>query len=729
MQKTHLNLVDDDDDMDSCPPPIPIRSHTPRRQLAMKQSFETQDLGDGKADFDPRLLQQPSKSPSTHGHHRSSHYQNQTYTHNHTQNNNQNHDQNYTHVHATSQSPTTATAPAPVQISVPALPTSPVRPSSAATSRSAMSYRSHETEVWSQRERDASSISSVYVPTHLPALQAKGAGADGDGLEPLTEEEYDPSSFDLVVPAHAMGKQYTLESQSELLFSAKHLTIIFEDPILLQRFTNFISASRPASVPLLTYYLDTLKAIKAINYANSLTASLEGIDGHDFTLDPVTNTVNAALQKRATDAFQAMANHDLPAYITHTYIQTVSITIKRRITDTLAPQLRELSEGLAEVFCLTDPSRPDNPIVFAKFHRTTQYGMDYVLGRNCRFLQGPKTNSYSVQRIRDKLKAGQDHCETFLNYRRDGSPFMNLLMVSPLYDSRGIVRYHLGAQVDVSGLVTDCAGLDSLSKLLNRENPENERYPGENAHKEKEQKTDEFRDLAEMFDLTELRTVRESGGAFHRTRQQDLRQTDAAPANWSKPRFVFEDDATISRRLSDPILQDTAAMSFGGRLSGVYKHYLLVRPYPSLRILFASPSLRVPGMLQSSFLSRIGGSDRVRETLTQAFAGGNGLTAKIRWLSKTDMNHKNHGEGGQAPPANPGRNRWIHCTPLLGSNGAVGVWMVVLIDDESDEAFIRGMRRDAPIVQPAPRPKSRVDQLTGDDDAMSLSSFAAQHRG
>lgn len=208
-------------------------------------------------------------------------------------------------------------------------------------------------------------MSSVFVPTHLPALQAKGAGTDRDGLEPLTEEEYDPSSFDLVVPAHAMGKQYTLEAQSELLFSVKHLAVIFDDPMLLQRFTNFLSASRPASVPLLKYYLNTLKALKAINYANSLTGNLKGLDGHEFTKDPVTDTVNDALWKRANDAFQAMANHDLPAYITHTYIQTVSITIKRRITDQLAPQLRDLSEGLAEVFCLTDPSRPDNPIVFA----------------------------------------------------------------------------------------------------------------------------------------------------------------------------------------------------------------------------------------------------------------------------------------------------------------------------------------------------------------------------
>ncbi|KAF5026748.1 hypothetical protein F66182_1167 [Fusarium sp. NRRL 66182] len=615
-----------------------------------------------------------------------------------------------------------------------------VRPAAAPSSTA--SYRSHASTQWSNRDRDASSISSIHVSTHLPALQTKGDGADRDGLEPLTEEEFDPASFDLVVPAHAMGKQYTLERQSELLFSVGHLAIIFGDPVLLQRFTNFISASRPNSLPILTYYLSTLKALRAINYANSLTGSLKAVEGVACTADAVTDTVNNALRKRADDAFQVMANHDLPAYITHTYIQTVSITIKRRITDTLSPQLRDLSEGLAEVFCLTDPSRPDNPIVFAseEFHRTTQYGMDYVLGRNCRFLQGPKTNPFSPKRIREMLEEGKDHCETFLNYRRDGTPFMNLLMVAPLYDSRGVVRYHLGAQVDVSGLVKECSGLDSLSQLMAQENLDSERYPGEEpVQSQQEYEKDEFRALADMFDLTELKTVRESGGAFHRTHQDDIKQTDHVPANWNRPRLVFQDDATINRRPSDPIL-DPVSSSFGGRLCGIYKHYLLVRPYPSLRILFASPSLRVPGILQSPFLSRIGGSDHVRETLTQAFAGGNGLTAKVRWLSKSEMqtkshhsrvmDHQSHGEGGgQAPLPTPGRNRWIHCTPLLGSNGAVGVWMVVLVDDESDQSFVRGLRREAPPVQPPAPAQQPVQQgYERDDDKMSLSSFAAAHR-
>ncbi|RSL75910.1 hypothetical protein CEP51_010446 [Fusarium floridanum] len=603
-------------------------------------------------------------------------------------------------------------------------------------SRSVLSYRTHDSP-WSQR--DASSISSMHIPTTLPALQTKG-GMDNDGLEPLREEEYDPASFDLVVPAHALGKQYTLETQSELLFSIKHLKVIFEDPLLLQRFSNFLSSSRPDSLPLLAYYLDTLKALKAIDYANALTGSLKTINGLQFTQDPVTSTINNALRKRADDTFEVMANHDLPAYITHTFIQTVSVTMKRRITDTLSPQLRDLSEGLAEVFCLSDPSRPDNPIVFAseEFHRTTQYGMNYAIGRNCRFLQGPKTNPFSVRRIREKLDAGKEHCETFLNYRRDGSPFMNLLMVAPLYDSRGVVRYHLGAQVDVSGLVKECSGLDSLSRLMQRENPE--QYPGEApVQHHADHNKDEFRELAEMFNLSELKTVRESGGALHRMHQEEVKNSDTMPANWNRPRLVISDDASINRRPSDPILHESVNTYRGGRLSGIFQHYLLVRPYPNLRILFASPSLRVPGMLQSPLLSRIGGSDRVRDTLSHAFADGHGITAKIRWLSRSDMqaqshharvmNHESHGEGGgQPPPASRGRSRWIHCTPLQGSNGAIGVWMVVLVDDDS-EPSARNTRREAPPVQPYLAPQARQPQeAEGDEDAMSLSSFAAAHR-
>ena len=80
-------------------------------------------------------------------------------------------------------------------------------------------------------------------------------------------------------------------------------------------------------------------------------------------------------------------------------------------------------------------------------------------------------------------------------------------------------------------------------------------------------------------------------------------------------------------------------------------------------------------------MNRIGSSERVREELVAALAEGRGVTAKIRWVSKSD---------------DEGRNRWIHCTPLMGANGNIGVWMVVLVDDDNSQ--LRRRFRPAPPV-------------------------------
>jgi hypothetical protein len=217
----------------------------------------------------------------------------------------------------------------------------------------------------SRRSRANSTVSSYQTnETSLPPLQTRAAG-DDDFLEPLLEEEIDPGSFDLVIPGHGEGGLYSLERRSEALFSQDHLQAIVEEPALLQQFTTFLCTQRPASVPLLAYYLDALKALRAISYANALGEALEPLQGHDFSAEPATATLNAALKAKAEAAFEALAREDLPAYITWVWIQTVTVSIKRRIAGTLPAHLRDMSDGLAEVFCLTDPSRHDNPIVFA----------------------------------------------------------------------------------------------------------------------------------------------------------------------------------------------------------------------------------------------------------------------------------------------------------------------------------------------------------------------------
>lgn len=101
----------------------------------------------------------------------------------------------------------------------------------------------------------------------------------------------------------------------------------------------------------------------------------------------------------------------------------------------------------------------------AEFYNISQYGREYVIGRNCRFLQGPETSNASVRRMIDAIAAGQEITETILNYRRDGSPFMNLLMLAPLYDNKGHVRYFIGCQIDVSSLIEGGRGLESFRDL------------------------------------------------------------------------------------------------------------------------------------------------------------------------------------------------------------------------------------------------------------------------
>ena len=122
---------------------------------------------------------------------------------------------------------------------------------------------------------------------------------------------------------------------------------------------------------MMVYYLDAVKALRAIEYSNAVAEALEPISGFEFTNSTPSTTANADLKLKIKQSFDQLLREDLPAYITHIYIQTVSLSIQKRITGKLPAALREASEGLAEVFCLTDPSRPDNPIVFSSEGKLT----------------------------------------------------------------------------------------------------------------------------------------------------------------------------------------------------------------------------------------------------------------------------------------------------------------------------------------------------------------------
>src|SRR3569833_216677 len=108
--------------------------------------------------------------------------------------------------------------------------------------------------------------------------------------------------------------------------------------------------------------------------------------------------------------------------------------------------------GLGDSFCITDPYKADNPIVYASegFINATGYSRSEVIPRNCRFLQGPLTDGAAVLRIKEAIFSKTETVDLVLNYRKDGQPFWNLLFVCPLKATNGKVRFYLGGQINVS---------------------------------------------------------------------------------------------------------------------------------------------------------------------------------------------------------------------------------------------------------------------------------------
>ena len=116
---------------------------------------------------------------------------------------------------------------------------------------------------------------------------------------------------------------------------------------------------------------------------------------------------------------------------------------------------------------VTDPRQPDNPIIFANqaFLGMTGYGLDEMIGRNCRFLQGPETDPATVAEIRDAIAGTRECSVEILNYRKNGSSYWNALFVSPVYDRTGALVYFFGSQLDVSRRHDAEEGLAQAQKM------------------------------------------------------------------------------------------------------------------------------------------------------------------------------------------------------------------------------------------------------------------------
>nr|AML78985.1 putative LOV domain-containing protein [Dendropemon caribaeus] len=118
----------------------------------------------------------------------------------------------------------------------------------------------------------------------------------------------------------------------------------------------------------------------------------------------------------------------------------------------VSEDLKNALSAFQQTFVVSDATRPDYPIMYASegFFKMTGYASKEVVGRNCRFLQGPGTDPDDVAKIREALQAKTSYCGRLQNYKKDGTPFWNLLTIAPIKDDSGNVIKFIGMQVEVS---------------------------------------------------------------------------------------------------------------------------------------------------------------------------------------------------------------------------------------------------------------------------------------
>jgi PAS domain S-box-containing protein len=117
---------------------------------------------------------------------------------------------------------------------------------------------------------------------------------------------------------------------------------------------------------------------------------------------------------------------------------------------------------------ITNPRLPDNPVVFANgaFCRLTGYSREEILGRNCRFLQGPETDPIAIALISEAVRNARAIEIDVCNHRKHGEPFWNRLLMAPVYDASGELAYFFASQVDVTIERERLAGLETHNAAL-----------------------------------------------------------------------------------------------------------------------------------------------------------------------------------------------------------------------------------------------------------------------
>ncbi|KAL1902492.1 hypothetical protein Sste5346_001473 [Sporothrix stenoceras] len=311
------------------------------------------------------------------------------------------------------------------------------------------------------------SNSGLSLHTNIAALRRyTDYNADGSTRLPPTDERFDSDGryneeyFDgsnSRTPGAVAGTPTTPK-----LLSWETVSAVLDDPVARQRLMEYTRSVGG------TENLDFLEKVEQYNKAlHSVTALMANIST-TFTCMTATEPLN--LPPQLNKSLNADVKHvsssilpglemlfgDVNAHIKERVVRNIYPDfVKRQLMFRMKKSLGAASagaastpfrfEGLGQAFCLTDPYRPDNPVVYASdsFAQVLGYNRSEDIPRTGRFFRGPE------------LSNEDSFCEDLVLTRnhRDNRPFWSLVSGCPLKTASGRVRFVLSGLVDVTDAV------------------------------------------------------------------------------------------------------------------------------------------------------------------------------------------------------------------------------------------------------------------------------------
>jgi hypothetical protein len=199
------------------------------------------------------------------------------------------------------------------------------------------------------------------TPPTPAAASNEPIGRDGSPEKAIVAYEGDEvMAFNLQPPPPAQALENT-ETLASRFFSVDHLDVILRDSALSARFAAFVGRYQTHHIEALAQYTEMRKVIAAVHYANAVAERLSPTTDDS----PRVAMLERGFEERQRHIARGLVREVLPGFLTQCLVSLVTESLVKQITGDIAPVMQSMVPALAEVYCLTDPSLPDNPIVYA----------------------------------------------------------------------------------------------------------------------------------------------------------------------------------------------------------------------------------------------------------------------------------------------------------------------------------------------------------------------------